>query len=94
LANTKKSDIVARWAGDEFLIIAPFCDDTYTSTILHRINKELKESFTELNIDISVSIGFSEYPDCAKTIDDLFNIADVNIYKMKSQKSSASPLSL
>jgi diguanylate cyclase (GGDEF)-like protein len=85
LANTKKSDIVARWAGDEFLIIAPFYDEENNNMILHRVNKELKKSFKELNIDVSVSIGFSEYPNCARTLDDLLNIADNNMYKVKSQ---------
>lgn len=91
LANTRKSDIVARWAGDEFLIIAPFNDEKNNNMILHRVNKELKKSFEELNIDISVSIGFSEYPNCARTLDVLLNIADHNMYKVKSQQKNTTP---
>jgi diguanylate cyclase (GGDEF)-like protein len=86
LLNTSKDDIVARWAGDEFLIIAPFTDEKGKEIIINRINKELKKSSEELNIDISVSIGTSEYPSDAKTLDVLLNIADQNMYKLKSQK--------
>jgi diguanylate cyclase (GGDEF)-like protein len=96
LINTSESDIVARLAGDEFLIIAPFIDEKGTDIIIKRINKELKKSSEELNIDISVSIGTSEYPKDAKTLDVLLNIADQNMYKLKSQKknniTSYSPL--
>lgn len=93
LANTRKSDIVARWAGDEFLIIAPFNDEKNSNMIIHRVNKELKKSFEELNIDISVSIGASEYPNDARTLDALLNIADHNMYEVKSQKTFTKPVS-
>jgi diguanylate cyclase (GGDEF)-like protein len=86
LINTSKSDIVARWAGDEFLIISPFTDEKDKEIINKRIHKELKKLSDELNIDISVSIGTSEYPNDAKTLDVLLNIADQNMYKLKSQK--------
>jgi diguanylate cyclase (GGDEF)-like protein len=86
LIITSKSDIVARWAGDEFLIISPFTDEKDKEIINKRIHKELKKSFEELKIDITVSIGTSEYPKDAKTLDVLLNIADQNMYKIKSQK--------
>jgi diguanylate cyclase (GGDEF)-like protein len=88
LINTNESDIVGRLAGDEFLIIAPFTDEKGRNIIIKRINKELKKSSEELNIDISVSIGTSEYPYDAKTLDVLLDIADKNMYKLKSQKKN------
>jgi diguanylate cyclase (GGDEF)-like protein len=87
LANTRERDIVARLAGDEFLIIAPFNNEKNKDMIINRINKELKKSSEELNIDIFVSIGTSEYPNDARTLDTLLNIADDNMYKVKSQKN-------
>jgi diguanylate cyclase (GGDEF)-like protein len=90
LLNTSKSDIVARWAGDEFLIIAPFTDEKGKDKMIKRINKELKKSSEQLNIDISVTIGTSEYPYDAKTLDALLNTADQNMYKLKSQKRTIS----
>jgi diguanylate cyclase (GGDEF)-like protein len=87
LANTRERDIVARLAGDEFLIIAPFNNEKNKDMIINRINKELKKSSEELNIDIFVSIGTSEYPNDARALDTLLNIADDNMYKVKSQKN-------
>jgi diguanylate cyclase (GGDEF)-like protein len=90
LLNTNKSNIVARWAGDEFLIIAPFIDEKGKDIMIKRINKELNKSSEELNIEISVSIGTSEYPHDANSLDVLLNIADQNMYKQKSQKRTIS----
>jgi diguanylate cyclase (GGDEF)-like protein len=90
LINTSKSDIVARWAGDEFLIISPFTDEKGQDIMIKRINKELKKSSETLKIDLSVSIGTSEYPNDAKTLDVLLNIADQSMYKLKFQKKAIS----
>ncbi|MBP1992323.1 GGDEF domain-containing protein [Paenibacillus eucommiae] len=83
---TDKSTIVARWAGDEFLLVAPFTDQEGADIIIQRIHKELRKSSEELRIDISVSIGTSEYPGDAQTFNDLLNIADQNMYKLKFLK--------
>ncbi len=87
--TTSKSDIVARLAGDEFIIIAPFTDKKLKDIISKKINKELRKLSEELNIDVSVSIGTSEYPNDAKTLDGLLHIADQNMYKQKSLKREA-----
>jgi diguanylate cyclase (GGDEF)-like protein len=86
LINRSESDIVARFGGDEFIIIAPFADKKDKDITIKQINKELRKSSEELNIDISVSIGTSLYPNDAKTLDGLLNIADKNMYKQKSVK--------
>jgi GGDEF domain-containing protein len=38
LANTEKRDIVARWAGYEFLIISPFFDEKNEDMIINRVH--------------------------------------------------------
>ena len=82
--TTSKSEIVARFAGDEFIIMAPFTDEKGKDIMINQINKELRKLSEELSIDISVSIGTSVYPDDAKTLDGLLRIADQNMYKQKS----------
>jgi diguanylate cyclase (GGDEF)-like protein len=84
--SVRKTDIVARWGGDEFLILSPDIvkmDDL--DNILARIHDNLKQlSFN--NINISVSIGSAQYPNDGKCFDDLIKIADKNMYQIKSQK--------
>ncbi len=86
--NTGKRDIVARWSGDEFLIIAPFTNEIGKEKMVAQINNELKKSSDELKINISVSIGTAQYPNNAKTLDGLLIIADENMYKLKSEKKT------
>lgn len=81
---TSKIEIIARFAGDEFIILAPFTDEKRQEMIINQISKELRKSSEELHIDLSVSIGTSIYPDDAKTLDGLLRIADQNMYQQKS----------
>jgi diguanylate cyclase (GGDEF)-like protein len=85
LSNTTKKEIIARWAGDEFLIISPYSDEKSGDVIIKRIKNALKKLSEEINIDVSVSIGNSVYPNDAKTLDALINTADREMYEMKSK---------
>jgi diguanylate cyclase (GGDEF)-like protein len=82
--SVRKSDIIARWGGDEFLIIAPCANEEDMKVIIKRLNNELQELSKKLGISISVSSGYAIYPNDAKIIDDLINIADTKMYSVKN----------
>lgn len=84
--NIRKEDIVARWGGDEFLIIAPNSDRVDMSLLINTIEKELQALSTKMKINISVSAGFATYPTDARKIDDLITIADGDMYVLKNKK--------
>jgi len=84
LTSIRKSDVVVRWGGDEFLIIAPYADDDDIKKILKRFNNELRELSKKMQITISVSSGYAIYPRDAKIIDDLISIADSKMYSLKN----------
>jgi diguanylate cyclase (GGDEF)-like protein len=85
LSNTTKKDIVARWAGDEFLIISPCSDEKIGVVIIKKIKKALQELSKEINMDVSVAVGTSVYPSDAKTLEALLHTADREMYEMKSR---------
>ncbi|MEH7179192.1 GGDEF domain-containing protein [Neobacillus vireti] len=84
--SVRKTDIVARWGGDEFLILSPDIQHKEDlDSLLANIHQHLKQlSCNEINI--SVSIGSAHYPNDGKCFDDLLKIADKNMYQIKSQK--------
>jgi diguanylate cyclase (GGDEF)-like protein len=86
LKCTGKNDIVARWGGDEFLIVSPCSDMLKTKEISKKIEKSLCRLSNEIELDISVSIGLAVYPDDAKNIKDLLIIADRNMYECKKKR--------
>jgi len=86
LTAVRKSDMVVRWGGDEFLIIAPYADKKDIEIIVNRVENELLEISQKLQIGISVSSGLATYPRDGKKINDLIHIADRNMYVLKNKK--------
>jgi diguanylate cyclase (GGDEF)-like protein len=84
---TKKPVFVTRWGGDEFLIVAPYINKMDAYTIQSKIEAQLLELSMKFNLELSLSIGASVYPNDALEIDELITIADKNMYVIKHEKS-------
>ncbi len=84
--HTRKSDFVARWGGDEFLLFIPDSDEANANGLKERIQTDLKEQcLQEVNIHVSVSVGISVYPDDGVTLNDLIKLADERMYMEKKE---------
>jgi len=83
----KKSDIIARFGGDEFLIMINDVDDMkILEQILQNILREIKKPIIINNkiADVSASIGVSIFPDDGEDIETLLKYADKNMYISKN----------
>jgi len=82
--NFRKSDVVARIGGDEFLVIAVNCDEGAILEKLSSLRKLLERKFE--NYGISMSFGLATAPDDSTDIAELIKIADKRMYNCKKRK--------
>ena len=85
--NSRATDIVCRYGGEEMSIILP---NTNTDDALYnanRLNKAVAEREFQLNATdtakVTISVGVSTFPDNAETPQDLIEFADKGLYIAK-----------
>jgi diguanylate cyclase (GGDEF)-like protein len=85
----RESDILARYGGDEFVVVLPETPPSGALVIAERIRKSIEaHSFLEaqgLRARISASFGISSYPDHALTPEGLIQKADQAMYRVKEK---------
>jgi diguanylate cyclase (GGDEF)-like protein len=86
VATMRKSDIVARWGGDEFLVLGYHKEEIGLQIILERLEDNFRNLSKQINIPVSVSIGSAIFPNHDKNLFDLIKKADENMYTSKLTK--------
>lgn len=89
MTETRKQDIVCRYGGDEFAILMPEAGSKGILLVTERIRKAFNEmtsseEFYRLPDPITLSVGYSIYPDLARNKDDLIMQADSALYQAKN----------
>lgn len=60
----REQEIVARWGGEEFLIVTPDTNNSGADTLAERIRKEVEDKtlqYGDINLKITMTFGVSEY---------------------------------
>lgn len=85
--TARHSDIVARWGGEEFLIVLYNSDDDNAEQFCIRLHKAIADIELQASIELTVSIGVSSMRETHLTIDDPINFfvkrADKALYNAK-----------
>ncbi|MFQ6617639.1 MAG: diguanylate cyclase [Fidelibacterota bacterium] len=87
-ASIRQIDSVARYGGEEFAIILVKSAKEDSIKTAERIRKSIDSKIFERDssrISVKVSIGVAEYPEDAKTEDDLIACADKAMYSAKAE---------
>ena len=84
---TRSSDYIFRMGGDEFLLIFPGIEIQQINNLIDRIRQQLNNQEIH-NQPIDFSFGFAEFAPEKQhySPDELINIADSGMYKLKLQK--------
>jgi HD-GYP domain-containing protein (c-di-GMP phosphodiesterase class II) len=78
----RSDDILARWGGDEFVILLPKTSITDSEEIVQRIKKECSKLIIQ-KIPLSLSIGIAAKIEVEQGIDEIIIEAESNMYKNK-----------
>lgn len=82
----RSEDIIARWGGDEFIILLPETDSGGAQALVERINQQFllddNQRFMQ-GFSPSISLGFAVKSEEAQDIYEILKIAESNMYKRK-----------
>lgn len=81
--NVSEADVAARFGGDEFVIILMDMDRKATALFCENLTENIREVF--LN-EVTLSIGYSVYPEDGETEEQLMHIADMAMYEAKLKR--------
>jgi len=75
--------VLARWGGDEFVILLPECEEAAAIRVLETIREQVATTLgTSGGLPVSVSAGVAAYQP-GDTMDTLLNRADERLYQAK-----------
>ncbi len=86
IKNTREIDVIARWGGDEFVILLPESDEESTLHAATRLQQSISEHTIQIlgqDIQLSISAGVALADKEITTIDELFKNADSALYHAK-----------
>lgn len=85
-AGVRRQDLVARWGGDEFLLLLPETDAQGARAVAEKLRERIAgETYAGVKRDapITMSFGISAFKD-GRTADECVRIADTALYRAKA----------
>ncbi len=88
----KDYDLIARWGGDEFLVILLARESSEVLEVVERLSVNF--SLTYRDIDITLSVGYACFPYDGNTLDKLIEVVDNRMYRAKALYKEANRYAL
>jgi diguanylate cyclase (GGDEF)-like protein/PAS domain S-box-containing protein len=87
-------DMVARWGGDEFLVITESVDESVLARLAEQITQVLDRKPVTLGDGIQVAVGLTigcaaHRPDDGRSVDTVLDLADHAMYEIRRHRSGA-----
>ncbi len=87
-ASIRLQDYVARWGGEEFMLLLPETDANGAHIVAEKIRTEIESATIEYNdarLSVTMSFGIAEMNGENERIDDIVKRADQALYRAKQQ---------
>jgi diguanylate cyclase (GGDEF)-like protein len=84
--NLREVDLVARFGGEEFVVLLPDTDKNGAIVVAEKLRRLVEGTrFDDVSNPhyLSISIGLSNFPEDAREMDDLIDHADIALYEAK-----------
>jgi diguanylate cyclase (GGDEF)-like protein len=78
----RDDDVIARWGGEEFVIVVPDLDRRQAMSVLERIREQLAAANGGEHPAFTASFGVTD-SSCAETLEQLLHLADAALYDAK-----------
>lgn len=85
-SESAEMGVCGRWGGDEFVAILPQRDDAAICQIFERIETRTQAWSNSNGLPMAVSLGVSHAPRDGHDLKTLLSVADIHLYKSKSQQ--------
>ena len=89
LRNIRETDTLYRYGGEEFAVLCPETDKEGAFELAERIREAVRrEKFTvgrNRVVHITVSLGVASFPEDTRDPEDLLAVADLSLYKAKTE---------
>jgi diguanylate cyclase (GGDEF)-like protein len=82
-ANIRSTDILARFGGDEFVLLLPDTGSEAAQPFLAKIHDNLQHTMASNNWPVTFSIGAVTYLKAPATVDEVICRADILMYEVK-----------
>jgi diguanylate cyclase (GGDEF)-like protein len=93
LASVRESDFVARYGGDEFVMMLPESASLSAMQMAERVRVRIAaQRFTggiSAEIHLTASFGVASYPEHAQTAERLIELADAAMYEAKQRRKDS-----